>query len=65
LLAQPGVTAAIVGARRPGHVDGWAAAAELVLDDEVIHEIADAIAETGAGSDVPPVPPPHIRPVPA
>ncbi|HEY7179658.1 MAG TPA: aldo/keto reductase [Gaiella sp.] len=65
VLAQPGVTAAIVGARRPGHVDGWAAAAELVLDDEVIHEIADAIAETGAGSDVPPVPPPHIRPVPA
>jgi aryl-alcohol dehydrogenase-like predicted oxidoreductase len=61
VLAQPGVTAGIVGARRPGHVDGWAPAGELLLGDDVLREIDDAIAATGAGSDVPPVPPPHVR----
>jgi aryl-alcohol dehydrogenase-like predicted oxidoreductase len=61
VLAQPGVTAGIVGARRPSHVDGWAPAAELLLGDDVLREIGDAIAATGAGSDVPPVPPPHVR----
>jgi aryl-alcohol dehydrogenase-like predicted oxidoreductase len=63
VLAQPGVTASIVGARLPGHVDGWAAAAELAPDDRTLLEIGDAVAATGAGSDVPPAPPPHIRPV--
>ena len=63
VLAQPGVTASIVGARVPGHVAGWVTAADLVLDDESLREIGDAIAATGAGSDVPPVPPPHIRSV--
>ena len=63
VLAQPGVTASIVGARLPGHVAGWVTAADLVLDDESLREIGDAIAATGAGSDVPPVPPPHIRSV--
>ncbi len=62
VLAQPGVTASIVGTRLPGHVDGWVAAAEIALDDQALREIGDAIAETGAGSDVPPAPPPHIRP---
>jgi len=62
VLAQPGVTASIVGTRLPGHVDGWVAAADIALDDRMLREIADAIAETGAGSDVPPAPPPHIRP---
>ena len=33
VLAQPGVTAAIVGARLPRHVDGWVGASELELDD--------------------------------
>jgi aryl-alcohol dehydrogenase-like predicted oxidoreductase len=64
VLAQPGVTASIVGARLPGHVDGWAAAADLALDDRTLREIGESIAATGAGSDVPPAPPPHIRPVP-
>jgi aryl-alcohol dehydrogenase-like predicted oxidoreductase len=64
VLAQPGVTASIVGARLPSHVEGWVAAAELALDDETAREIARAIAATGAGSDVPAAPPPHIRPVP-
>ena len=51
----------IVGARLPRHVDGWAAAAELALDDRTLHEIGAAIVATGAGSDVPPAPPPHIK----
>jgi aryl-alcohol dehydrogenase-like predicted oxidoreductase len=62
VLAQPGVTASIVGTRLPGHVDGWVAAADLALDDQALREIGATIAETGAGSDVPPAPPPHIRP---
>ena len=64
VLAQAGVTASIVGARLPGHVDGWVAAAGLELDDQTLREIGEAIAATGAGSDVPPAPPPHIRAVP-
>ena len=32
VLAQPGVTAAIVGARLPRHVDGWAGASDLELE---------------------------------
>ena len=60
VLAQPGVTAAIVGARAPRHVDGWVAAADVVLDEGVLDAIDAAIAETGAGSDVPPAPPAHI-----
>jgi aryl-alcohol dehydrogenase-like predicted oxidoreductase len=64
VLAQPGVTASIVGARLPGHVDGWAVAADLALSEDTLRRIGDAIAATGAGSDVPPAPPPHIRPVP-
>ena len=62
VLAQPDVTAAIVGARLPRHVDGWVAASGLELEESVLREIDDAITATGAGSDNPPVPPPHIRP---
>jgi aryl-alcohol dehydrogenase-like predicted oxidoreductase len=47
-LAQDGVTGAIVGARRPGQLDGWIAAAQLVLSEAVLGRIDDAIAETGA-----------------
>lgn len=61
-LAQPGVTAAIVGARLPRHVDGWLPASELELDEGVLAQIADAIAKTGAGTDEPPVLPTHLRP---
>jgi aryl-alcohol dehydrogenase-like predicted oxidoreductase len=56
-LAQPGVTGAIVGARRPDQVDGWAAAPALVLDGDTLGEIDRAIAASGAGSDEPPAPP--------
>jgi aryl-alcohol dehydrogenase-like predicted oxidoreductase len=61
-LAQDGVTGAIVGARSPSQVDGWLPAADLELDAEMLREIDAAIAETGAGSDEPPSPPPHMRP---
>ena len=50
-LAVPGVTGAIVGARRPAQVDGWIGAASLVLDADVLAAIDAAIAATGAGDD--------------
>jgi aryl-alcohol dehydrogenase-like predicted oxidoreductase len=48
-LAWPGVSGAIVGARRPSQVDGWLPAAALRLTDTDLDEIADAITRTGAG----------------
>ena len=62
VLAQPGVTGAIVGGRTARHVDGWAPASDLELDDRVLAEISRAVAETGAGTDEPPSPPAHVRP---
>ena len=59
-LAQPGVTAAIVGARLPRHVEGWLGASELELSASVLDEIDDAVAASGAGTDEPPQPPPHV-----
>jgi len=49
-LAWPGVTAAIVGARRPAQVDGWIGAARLELTAADLDEIAAAITRTGAGT---------------
>jgi aryl-alcohol dehydrogenase-like predicted oxidoreductase len=49
-LAFPGVTGAIVGARRPGQVDGWLPAANLELKDDDLADIAAAIRATGAGT---------------
>jgi aryl-alcohol dehydrogenase-like predicted oxidoreductase len=49
-----GVTAAIVGARRPEQIDGWIGASDLELSSEVIEEIERIIQETGAGTDEPP-----------
>ncbi len=48
-LAWPGVTAAIVGARSPGQVDGWLDAARLELTGQDLDEIEAAIERTGAG----------------
>lgn len=45
----PGVTAAIVGARTPGQVDGWLPAGSLGLTAEDLAELAAALRETGAG----------------
>lgn len=49
-LTWPGVTGAIVGARKPSQVEGWLPAAELELDDTDLEEIAGAIERTGAGA---------------
>jgi len=49
VLACDGVSAAIVGARRPAQVDGWLGAAAVELDSEAIAQIAAAIADSGAG----------------
>jgi len=49
VLAWPGVTGAIVGARSPEQVDGWLGAAHLTLSAPDLDEIAAAIAATGAG----------------
>jgi aryl-alcohol dehydrogenase-like predicted oxidoreductase len=42
-LTFPGVTGAIVGARRPDQIDGWAPAADLVLDDSDVADITSAL----------------------
>jgi aryl-alcohol dehydrogenase-like predicted oxidoreductase len=48
-LAVPGVTAAIVGARRPDQIDGWIHATDVRLDDAALDEIAGIVEQTGAG----------------
>jgi aryl-alcohol dehydrogenase-like predicted oxidoreductase len=50
VLAWPGVTGAIVGARSAEQVDGWIGAATLELHAADLHNIATAIARTGAGA---------------
>ncbi|HEY1366748.1 MAG TPA: aldo/keto reductase [Gaiellaceae bacterium] len=45
VLEQPGVTGAIVGARRPEQVDGWLPAATLDLDADTLDELHRAIVE--------------------
>ncbi|HEY0181562.1 MAG TPA: aldo/keto reductase [Rhodopila sp.] len=49
-LTWPGVTGAIVGARRPQQVDGWLDAASLTLSEAEMGTIAAAIERNGAGS---------------
>lgn len=56
VLAWPGVTGAIVGARKPEQVDAWITAANLQLNVKDLDEIAAAIKRTGAGAG--PVQPP-------
>jgi aryl-alcohol dehydrogenase-like predicted oxidoreductase len=50
VIAWPGVTGAIVGARSPERVDGWIGAATVQLTATDLEEIAQAILRTGAGS---------------
>ena len=51
------------GARAARHVDGWApACGPRARRRRRSREIDQALAETGAGTDDPPTPPPHIRP---
>lgn len=49
-LAWPGVTGAIVGARRPAQIDGWIAGARLDLTEADLDEIAAAVTAAGAGT---------------
>jgi aryl-alcohol dehydrogenase-like predicted oxidoreductase len=51
VLEQPGVTAAIVGARRPSQLEAWLPAGSLRLDARDLEELAAAVEETGAGRD--------------
>jgi aryl-alcohol dehydrogenase-like predicted oxidoreductase len=55
-LSFPGVTGAIVGARRPQQVQGWLPAAALELKEDDLADIAAAIDATAAGTG--PVSPP-------
>jgi aryl-alcohol dehydrogenase-like predicted oxidoreductase len=48
-LSWPGVTGAIVGARRPDQIAGWLDAGRLQLSDEVLAQLAQAISRSGAG----------------
>jgi aryl-alcohol dehydrogenase-like predicted oxidoreductase len=48
-LATPGVTGAIVGARRPEQVNGWIGASAITLDPETLQEIESIIADVVAG----------------
>ena len=50
VLAWPGVTGAIVGARAPEQIDGWIEAASLSLSEADLKEIAATITATGAGN---------------
>jgi aryl-alcohol dehydrogenase-like predicted oxidoreductase len=50
VLAWPGVTGAIVGARSAEQVDGWIGAATLKLTAADLDTIVAAIARTGAGA---------------
>jgi aryl-alcohol dehydrogenase-like predicted oxidoreductase len=50
-LYQPGVSGAIVGARRPDQIDGWIKAGEVRLDADMLERIEQAVVETGAGEE--------------
>jgi len=50
VLAWPGVTGAIAGARAPEQVDGWIAGSRTELTDEELTVIERAILDSGAGS---------------
>lgn len=55
VLAWPGVTGAIVGARSPKQVDGWIGGASLQLTDADLAEISAAIKRiTGDGTTIDP-----------
>jgi aryl-alcohol dehydrogenase-like predicted oxidoreductase len=47
VLATPGVTGAIVGARRPSQVDGWLPAGSLRLTAADLAELRAAVEDTG------------------
>jgi aryl-alcohol dehydrogenase-like predicted oxidoreductase len=50
VLAWPGVTGAIVGARSPEQVDGWIGGGSIRLTEDDLAEIATAATRLGVGS---------------
>jgi aryl-alcohol dehydrogenase-like predicted oxidoreductase len=48
-LSFPGVTGAIVGARRPAQVDGWLPANTLTLNAGELDDITSALVIAGSG----------------
>jgi aryl-alcohol dehydrogenase-like predicted oxidoreductase len=50
-LAWPGVSGAIVGARKPEQVDGWLPAGSLVLSGADLDEISAAAKRLGVGTE--------------
>jgi aryl-alcohol dehydrogenase-like predicted oxidoreductase len=50
VLAWPGVSGAIVGARSPEQVDGWLGGGAVTLTPADLSEIAAAVERAGAGS---------------
>ncbi|WP_237153846.1 aldo/keto reductase [Oryzibacter oryziterrae] len=50
VLAWPGVSGAIVGARRPEQIDGWLDGATLSLTVRDFFDISKALDDTGAGT---------------
>ena len=50
VLAWPGVSGAIVGARSPEQVDGWVGGSTVRLTEDDLAEIATAATRTGAGT---------------
>jgi aryl-alcohol dehydrogenase-like predicted oxidoreductase len=49
VLAWPGVSGAVVGARTPSQVDRWAPGADLDMGVDLLEAVADAIRASGAG----------------
>ncbi len=49
VLAWPGVSGAIVGARRPEQIEGWLPAGSLTLSADDVERIATSVEATGAG----------------
>lgn len=50
VLAWPGVTGAIIGARAPDHIDGWIDAATVSLTPRDLDDIEDILLATQAGN---------------
>jgi aryl-alcohol dehydrogenase-like predicted oxidoreductase len=51
VLACPGVTGAIVGARNPGQIDGWIDAGRIELTPDDMADIGRALDSTGTGAN--------------
>jgi aryl-alcohol dehydrogenase-like predicted oxidoreductase len=49
-LSRPGVTGAIVGARRPAQIEDWIAAGDIKLTPDSLRTIAESVRSAGAGS---------------